>query len=153
MLYEVITLFALVGVPYTFKFLWAPLMDRLPLPGLTTLLGRRRGWGIATQIALMAAVFALGGVDPAVNPGLTALLALGVAFCSASQDIVVDAYRVDILEERQYGAGAAMIVLGYRLGMLASGAGALYLAEWFGWHATYSAMALLVTVGIATLLP
>lgn len=146
-----IGLFALVGLPYTLKFLWAPLMDRLPLP-LFGRLGRRRGWGIATQLALMGAVLGLGATDPAANPWLTAALAMGVAFCSASQDIVVDAYRVDILEERSYGAGAATIVLGYRMGMLVSGAGALYLADWFGWQAAYTAMAGLVAVGIATLL-
>lgn len=147
-----IGLFALVGTPYTFKFIWAPLVDRMPLPFLTRRLGRRRGWAIATQLALMAAIVGLGQTNPAADPGLTAMLALAVAFCSASQDIVIDAYRVDILEERQYGAGAAMIVLGYRLGMLASGAGALYLAAWFGWSAAYVAMAVLVTVGSVTIL-
>ncbi len=147
-----IGLFALVGTPYTFKFLWAPLIDRLPIPFLTRGLGRRRGWAITTQLALMAATFGLGSTNPSVEPGLTAVFVLLVAFCSASQDIVIDAYRVEILEERQYGAGAAMIVLGYRLGMLTSGAGALYLASFFGWFATYSVMAMLVSVGIATIL-
>lgn len=147
-----IGLFALVGVPYTFKFLWAPLVDRVPVPWLTRRLGRRRGWAVAAQLALMAAVFALGTVNPAEEPVLTALLALAVAFCSASQDIVIDAYRVEILEERQFGAGAAMIVLGYRLGMLVSGAGALYLAAYAGWHTAYAVMAALVMVGIVTVL-
>jgi PAT family beta-lactamase induction signal transducer AmpG len=147
-----IGLFALVGTPYTFKFLWAPLVDRLPIPFLTGWLGRRRGWAITTQLALMVTIFGLGSTDPAVDPGITAVLVLLVAFCSASQDIVVDAYRVEILEERQYGAGAAMIVLGYRIGMLVSGAGALYLAACFGWFATYGVMAALISVGIATIL-
>jgi PAT family beta-lactamase induction signal transducer AmpG len=147
-----IGLFALVGLPYTVKFLWAPAIDRLRLPLLTRWLGRRRGWAILSQIALMAALFGLGATRPAEAPVMTALLALTVAFLSASQDVVIDAYRVEILEERQYGAGAAVIVLGYRIGMVASGAGALYLATAFGWPATYLVMAALVTVGIATIL-
>ncbi len=147
-----IGLFALAGTPYTFKFLWAPLVDRLHIPLLTSWLGRRRGWAIATQLALMPAVLGLGAADPSRNPGITSLLALLVAFCSASQDIVIDAYRVEILEERQYGAGAAAVVFGYRLGMLASGAGALYLASRMSWFHVYAIMAGLVTVGMATIL-
>ena len=147
-----IGLFALMGAPYTFKFLWAPLVDRMPIPYLTRRLGRRRGWAIVTQLALMAAIAGLGATNPAAHAGLTAVSVLMVAFWSASQDIVIDAYRVEILEERQYGAGAAMIVLGYRIGMLLSGAGALYLATYVGWLATYALMAVLMTVGIATIL-
>ncbi|MBW1739929.1 MAG: AmpG family muropeptide MFS transporter [Deltaproteobacteria bacterium] len=147
-----IGLFALMGAPYTFKFLWAPLVDRMPVPYLTRRLGRRRGWAIVTQLALMATIAGLGATNPVAHPGLTALFALGVAFWSASQDIVIDAYRVEILEERQYGAGAAMIVLGYRIGMLVSGAGALYLATYVSWFATYGLMAAFMTIGIATVL-
>jgi MFS transporter, PAT family, beta-lactamase induction signal transducer AmpG len=147
-----IGLFALVGAPYTFKFLWAPLVDRMPIPLLTRRLGRRRGRAITTQLALLGSIFALGATDPLQAPGLTAALALLVAFCSASQDIVIDAYRVEALEERQYGAGAAMIVLGYRIGMLVSGAGALYLASYAGWQYAYAVMALLMSVGIVTIL-
>ncbi|MEO5335471.1 MAG: AmpG family muropeptide MFS transporter [Magnetospirillum sp. WYHS-4] len=145
-------LFALVGLPYTFKFLWAPIMDRAGLPILTPLFGRRRGWMLATQGALIAALLALGGVDPAGHPWETAALALLVAFCSASQDIVVDAYRVEILDEAQYGAGAAAVQFGYRLAMLASGAGALWLADAVPWPTVYAAMAALVGVGVATVL-
>jgi len=147
-----IGLFALVGAPYTFKFLWSPLVDRLTLPYFTKRFGQRRGWAILTQLALMAAIFGLGSVAPSASPVLTAFLALLVVFCSASQDIVIDAYRVEILAERQYGAGAAMIVLGYRIGMLVSGAGALYLSSFFGWHVTYAVMAGLMIVGIGTIL-
>jgi PAT family beta-lactamase induction signal transducer AmpG len=147
-----IGLFALMGTPYTFKFLWAPLVDRMPLPYLTRRLGRRRGWAIVTQLALMATIAGLGATNPAAHPGLTAVFALMVAFWSASQDIVIDAYRVEVLEERQYGAGAAMIVLGYRIGMLVSGAGALYLATYVGWFATYGLMTALMIVGIVTVL-
>ena len=147
-----IGLFALVGVPYSFKFLWAPFMDRLTLPWLTQRFGRRRGWALATQALLMVSVLGLGQCDPLANPELLAVWALVVTFASASQDIVIDAYRVEILEERQYGAGAATYVGGYRLGMLVAGAGALYLAEAIPWSAVYAVMAALVLVGIGTVL-
>ncbi len=147
-----IGLFALAGTPYTFKFLWAPLIDRLPFPLLSRSLGQRRGWLIATQAALLGSIFGLGTVHPLIEPGRAAVFALLVAFCSASQDIVIDAYRVEILPERQYGAGAAMIVLGYRLGMLVSGAGALYLSSFLGWFVTYAIMAGLTVIGMITVL-
>jgi MFS transporter, PAT family, beta-lactamase induction signal transducer AmpG len=147
-----IGLFALAGVPYTFKFLWAPLLDRLSIPWLTHIFGRRRSWILLTQFALGFSILALGFSNPADNPLQMGLFALLTAFFSASQDIVIDAYRVEILEERQYGAGAAMVVLGYRLGMLISGAGALYLATYLGWFYTYAIMAATMAVGIITIL-
>ena len=147
-----IGLFALMGAPYAFKFVWAPLVDKLPVPFLTRRLGRRRGWAVFTQLALMVTITALGATDPLAHAGLTALFAFAVAFWSASQDIVIDAYRVEILEERQYGAGAATIVLGYRIGMLVSGAGALYLATYVGWFAAYGVMTLFMIVGIVAIL-
>ena len=147
-----IGLFALMGTPYTFKFIWSPLVDRMPIPYLTRRLGRRRGWAIVTQLALMATIAGLGATNPVTRPGLTAVFAIVVAFWSATQDIVIDAYRVEILEERQFGAGAATIVLGYRVGMLVSGAGALYLATYVGWFATYVTMSAFMTVGIVAVL-
>ncbi|MEW5729173.1 MAG: AmpG family muropeptide MFS transporter [Pseudomonadota bacterium] len=150
---KAIGLFALVGTPYAFKFAWAPLIDHLRLPLLTRVFGRRRGWMLATQAVLIAALLMLGATDPAAAPGLTALLAVVVAFCSASQDIVIDAYRVEILEQEQYGAGAAAVQFGYRLAMLTSGAGALFIAQYSGsWFVTYAAMAALVGVGMVTVL-
>lgn len=152
---ESIGLLLLVGTPYTIKFLWSPVIDRLPLPPLSRLMGRRRGWLIAIQALLMAAIAGLGaagGWGPAPHLGLVAVLALVVAFLSASQDIVIDAFRIESLEERDLGAGAAMYVYGYRLGLLASGAGALYLADTVGWFASYAVMACLVIVGIVTVL-
>jgi MFS transporter, PAT family, beta-lactamase induction signal transducer AmpG len=158
----VIGLFALVGLPYVLKFLWAPVIDAVPVPVLTRLLGRRRGWLIATQLALLASVVALGGNDPLANPFATALLALVVAFCSASQDVVVDAFRVESLEKSQFAAGMANYVAGYRVALLVSTAGAFELASLLqhgglagrlGWAATYAAMAALVLAGsIAVLL-
>ncbi|MDE0943609.1 MAG: AmpG family muropeptide MFS transporter [Alphaproteobacteria bacterium] len=147
-----IGLFALVGMPYSLKFIWAPLIDRLHLPFLTPWLGRRRSWAILTQLALMIGIVGLGSNDPANGAWSMAAWALFVTFSSASQDVVIDAYRVEILEERQYGAGAAMIVAGYRIGMLASGAGALFLAEAFSWYWVYVAMAALMGVGMLTIL-
>lgn len=147
-----IGLFALVGTPYTLKFLWAPLVDHLRVPFLTARLGPRRSWAILTQVALMAALVGLGSTDPLEDLRLTAILALVVTFCSASQDIVIDAYRVEILEERQYAAGAAVLVFGYRVAMLVSGAGALYLAAASDWFAAYGVMAALMLVGMITVL-
>jgi len=147
-----IGLFSLVRTPYTFKFLWAPLIDRLAPPLLGRLLGRRRGWALLTQAALMASIFAMAGTSPAADPAMTALFALFVAFCSASQDIVIDAYRVEILEDDEQGAGAGMIVLGYRVGMLTAGAGALWLASAFTWHQVYVIMGALVAVGMVTII-
>ncbi|MCR9258033.1 MAG: AmpG family muropeptide MFS transporter [Alphaproteobacteria bacterium] len=148
-----IGLFSLVGQPYVLKFLWAPAVDRLPLPVLTRLFGRRKAWMLLTQSATAAAILWLGVIDPVADPWLTALAAFIVATASATQDIVLDAYRVESLEERQLGAGAAIFVFGYRIGMLAAGAGALYAAEFSGWEGAYTVMAGLMAIGIlATLI-
>lgn len=147
-----IGLFALAGLPYTWKFLWSPVIDRLPLPPFTTLLGRRRGWLLFVQILLALAILALGASDPREHLGWMAAFAVLVAFLSASQDIVVDAYRVELLDEREQGAGAAVVVVGYRVAMLAAGAGALLVAEYAGWFWAYASMAALLGVGMATVL-
>lgn len=142
-----IGLFASVGTPYALKFLWSPLMDSLPFPLLSRLLGRRRGWIMAAQIALCMALVLLALTHPADHTLATAVLAVTVAFLSASQDIVIDAYRVETLSESEQGEGAAMIQLGYRLGMIASSAGALYLATSIGWPETYIFMAGVMAIG------
>jgi MFS transporter, PAT family, beta-lactamase induction signal transducer AmpG len=156
-----IGLFALVGTPYTVKFLWAPLTDALDVPVLSRLLGRRRGWLVFTQILLMAAIVLLGSTNPAAAPGLVALGALLVATASATQDIVVDAFRVESLPENEQAAGMASYVAAYRIGMLISTAGALFLVsaiEAYGfdkqaaWRWGYVAMAALVLIGTATAL-
>lgn len=140
-----IGMFALVGQPYTYKFLWAPLMDRFTIP----LLGRRRGWLVVTQLGLLATIAWMGTLAPERSPWLLASLALAVAFLSASQDIVFDAYRTDVLGAEERGAGAAVSVLGYRIAMLASGGLALILADdWLGWTGTYWLMAALMLVGV-----
>ena len=143
--------FALVAIPYSFKFVWSPLIDRLPPP---LRLGRRRGWGITIQLLLIAAVLALGLCDPRGNLVVMAAVALVVAFLSASQDIVIDAYRVEILNAEEQGPGAALIQAGYRIAMLVAGAGALLIADHWdgdgrGWFAAYATMAALLTVGLA----
>jgi PAT family beta-lactamase induction signal transducer AmpG len=145
-----IGLFSLVGVSYSVKFLWSPLIDRLPVPILTARLGRRRGWALLIQPALAFAILALGFTDPSSDPAATALAAVVVAFLSASQDIVIDAYRIELLRPEEQGAGAAATQWGYRFGMLASSAGALYAASFGGWHFAYAAMAGLMFVGMAT---
>ncbi|HXP30257.1 MAG TPA: MFS transporter [Stellaceae bacterium] len=145
-----IGLFTLVGLPYSFKFLWSPIMDRLPLPGVTTRLGRRRGWLLLVQALLGVAILALGLSDPRAAPAMTALAAFAVAFLSASQDIVIDAYRIELLLPQEQGAGAAATQWGYRFGLIAASAGALVAAEAHGWHFAYALMALLMSVGMAT---
>lgn len=141
-----------VTLPYTLKFIWSPIIDRLRLPLFTSLFGRRRGWVLVTQFTLIGAIIALGSTDPLMSPTLLAAFAVLVAFSSASQDVVIDAYRVELLEERLLGAGAASVVFGYRVGMLASGAGALYLADQIDWSLVYAVLACLVIVGIVTIL-
>jgi PAT family beta-lactamase induction signal transducer AmpG len=147
-----IGLFALVGLSYSYKFLWAPVIDRIPIPLLTPLLGRRRSWGLVIQALLMAAIFLLGRSNPQSDLAALALFAVVVAFLSASQDIVIDAYRIELLTPEEQGAGAAATQWGYRLGMLASGAGAFYLAAFGDWALAYTVMALLMAVGMATIL-
>ena len=141
--------FALVGTPYAFKFLWSPLIDRLPPP---LPLGRRRGWGITIQIVLIVAILGLGSCNPRHNLPLMGALSLLVAFLSASQDIVIDAWRVEVLEMDLQGPGAGMIQTGYRIAMLVSGAGSLVIAARAGWFAAYATMAALLGVGILVFL-
>jgi len=132
-----IGIFTLVGIPYTWKFLWAPFMDRYVPP----FLGRRRGWIVVMQLMLMLAIAVMGSLNPAAAPWALAGLAIIAAFASSSQDIVIDAYRTELLKPVERGMGAAASVLGYRLAMLTSGALALIMADQIGWNATYYLMA------------
>ena len=134
---EAIGVFASVALPYTFKFIWAPLIDGFSVP----FLGKRRGWMLVTHVAIMAAMLLMGMVDPAGAPGLLWAAAFFLAFASASHDIVKDAYRVEALPPEEQGAGSAAFVFGYRMAMLVSGAGALYLSDMVGWSFTYVTMA------------
>jgi MFS transporter, PAT family, beta-lactamase induction signal transducer AmpG len=145
-----IGLFGLVRASYSLKFLWSPVIDRTPIPVLTRRLGRRRSWALTIQFLLALAIIGLGMTDPKSAPAITALAAVIVAFLSASQDIVIDAYRIELLRPEEQGAGAAATQWGYRFGMLASGAGALYAASLGGWRVAYSVMAGLMLVGMIT---
>ncbi len=157
---ETIGLFALVGTPYTLKFLWAPLVDALHVPILTRHLGRRRGWLVCAQLLLIASILLLALTDPARSPFYVALGALLVATTSATQDIVVDAFRVESLSESEQAAGMASYVAAYRIGMLVSTAGALFLVSAFenglprssAWMWSYVVMAAMVLIGTITAL-
>ena len=156
-----IGLFAAVGIPYSIKFLWAPLADALDIPVLSPLLGRRRGWLLFTQIWLIVAIVLLGLCDPTISLLVVAIGALFVATASATQDIVIDAFRVESLEESEQAAGLASYIAAYRIGALVSGAGALLLvsglrglefSERTAWAACYGFMAVLILIGIAATL-
>jgi PAT family beta-lactamase induction signal transducer AmpG len=139
-----IGVFTLVGLPYTLKFLWAPLMDRFMPPWL----GRRRGWMVLTQFSLIAGVLVMALIDPSQWPWLLGIVALSVAFISASQDIVFDAYRTETLRPQERGLGAAVWVNGYRFALLVAGSLTLVLADRVGWPATYICMAITMLVGL-----
>jgi len=146
-------LFASTALPYNVKFLWAPLVDRFRLPFLADWLGLRRAWMVLSQVGLVGAIVALSKVDVGAEPLLTAQLAILVAVFSATQDIVIDAFRIEILKDEEQGAGAAMAVFGYRISMLVASAGALYLVAAFGsWSTAYLIMALFMSVGLVTTL-
>ena len=126
-----IGLFALTQIPWSLKFLWAPLLDNYNVPYLHKFLGQRKSWLLLIQLNLMLFIIFLGYSDPVNNLQTTAIFALLVSFFSASQDIVVDAYRIEILDDDSQGAGAAMTQFGYRIGGLMAGAGSLYLTLYF----------------------
>ncbi|PLY14865.1 MAG: AmpG family muropeptide MFS transporter [Sedimenticola sp.] len=145
---SVIGLFAFVGLPYTLKFLWAPLLDRYT----PSLLGRRRGWLLLAQLSLVAAIVLLAFAQPAISPLSVAIAALLVTFFSASQDIVVDAYRRESLRDEEQGLGASFYVNGYRLGMLLASGGGLIMADFMTFQSVYLIMAGIMSVGVLTTL-
>jgi PAT family beta-lactamase induction signal transducer AmpG len=156
-----IGLLTLAGLPYTIKFLWAPVVDALHVPWLTRRLGHRRGWLAASQLLLMAAIVFLGTRDPLATPWMIGLGALLVAFASATQDIVIDAYRVESLPTDEQAAGMAGYVAAYRIGMLVSGAGVIGLTAWLEaqglgkevvWPLAYTVAAAMVVIGLAAVL-
>jgi PAT family beta-lactamase induction signal transducer AmpG len=136
--------FALVGFPYTWKFLWSPIMDRYTLP----FLGRRRGWMLVTQLALLVSIGAMGFIKPELSIWTVAYLAAGVAFFSASQDIVLDAYRRELLPDIELGIGNAIHVQAYRLAGLVPGSLALILADFLPWHVVFAVVACFMGVGL-----
>ena len=147
-----VSTFAWLGFAYSFKFIWAPIVDTLRLPVLTHLLGRRRAWMLFDQLLIGASLFILSGIDPAQNIEAFALVAAAVALSSATQDIVIDAYRIESAESRMQGVLAASYQYGYRVAMLVGGAAAMAIAQFSPWSTAYLAMAGCTIVGIATTL-
>ncbi len=144
--------FSWVGITYSIKVFWAPVVDRLPLPVLTMLMGKRRSWMLLAQIIIIAGLLGMAFSDTATQLQQIALFALLVAFGSATQDIVIDAYRIEAVDKFYQGAMAATYVLGYRLALLAAGAGSFYIAEAYSWQTAYCFMAVLMSIGIITTL-
>jgi PAT family beta-lactamase induction signal transducer AmpG len=147
-----ISTFAWLGFAYSLKFAWAPFVDSLPVPVLTRLLGRRRSWLLLAQLAIGASLLTMAMLDPSQAVGVFALVALAVAFSSATQDIVIDAYRIECAEDQLQGVLAASYQYGYRLALLVAGAGALYIAQYGSWSIAYTIMAACMLVGVLTTL-
>ena len=143
-----IGLFALIGIPYSLKFLWAPIFDRF----IISRLGRRRGWLLIIQVFLIISIFALGQSNPEINLFNVAILSLILTFFSASQDILIDAFRRESLMENEQTIGASAYVLGYRIGALAAGAGGLILADLYSYSFVYTLMSLIMLLGVVTTL-
>ena len=149
--YAAIGLFSLVKTPYSFKWAWSPLIDRIRLP-LFCRLGRRRGWALFTQIILMLSIFCMSTVNPSASPLTMAFFAVLVTIASASQDIVLDAYRIESFSSKEQGAGVAIFVLGYRFGLIFSGAGAIWMASVMSWNNVYIIMSLGALIGMIAIL-
>jgi len=160
-----VTFFSWAALGYSFKFVWAPLIDQLPLPGLTRVLGRRRAWMLVAQLSIIGAILLMASINPQTgSSGLTmmALAAILLGFSSATQDVVIDAYRIESADIELQALMSATYIVGYRTAMLVAGAGSLFLATWFGstseayvyqaWQYTYGVMATFMLVGILTTL-
>ncbi len=141
-----------VGMAHSIKVLWAPIVDRVPLPVLSRLLGRRRAWVLAAQVTVAVSLAGMALLDPTAQLGLVAACAVAAAFGSATQDIAIDAYRVEAAERERQGAMAATYVFGYRIAILVAGAGALHIAAFGGWGLAYTGMAVLMGIGMVTIL-
>ena len=148
----VIGFFSWVGVIYSVKVFWAPVIDRLPIPLLTRLLGKRRSWMLLAQVGIAVGLSGMASLDIHTQLQWCASFAVWVAFCSATQDVVIDAFRIENADTRYQGAMSAAYVLGYRIALLTAGAGALYIAEYTNWNSAYYAMAAAMMVGITTTL-
>ena len=147
-----IGLFALAGTPYALKFLWSPLVDTIKIPFLNNLLGKRRSWLLLTQIILFIFFFIISNINPLEDLYMLALMVCSAAFISATQDIALDAYRIELHSEKELAAGIATYVLGYRIALIVGGAGALYLAEFMSWNLAFIIMSLCFLVGPIILL-
>jgi PAT family beta-lactamase induction signal transducer AmpG len=157
-----VTYFSWAALGYSFKFIWAPIVDKLPLPILSRMLGRRRGWLLLAQCFVISSIVFMASVNPIQGLTAMALGAVALGFSSATQDIVIDAYRIECAAAEDQALLSSSYIAGYRIGMIASGAGALYLADFFGssietyayiaWQKTYWVMALVMGVGVLTTL-
>ena len=147
-----ISAFAWIGFAYALKFLWSPLVDRLHLPILTTALGRRRSWLLLSQVLIAVALVVLSNIDPSQAITAFALVALAVAISSATQDMAIDAYRIECAPDEMQGLLAASYQYGYRVAMIVGGAGALYVADFMSWTIAYQAMAVCMGIGMLTTL-
>jgi PAT family beta-lactamase induction signal transducer AmpG len=144
--------FSWVGLTYSIKIFWAPVVDRVPLPFVNRWLGRRRSWMLFGQLGIAVGLVGLAMHSPEQSLVMTALFALLVAFSSATQDIAIDAFRIEAVSKEFQGAMSAMYIAGYRFGWLVSGAGALYIADLVSWQISYLSMAVLISVGIITVI-
>src|SRR5690554_3525643 len=149
---QTISIFALATLSYALKFIWAPVVDRVRLPVLHRLLGVRRSWMLAMQVLIVIGLWFIAGSDPELHLWRVAILATLVGFAGATQDIAIDAWRIEAVDESRYGAMAAAYQWGYRVAMIAAGAIPLFLAEAFSWNLSYTVMAALMAVGIAGVL-
>ncbi len=147
-----ISTFAWVGFAYAFKFLWSPLVDRLTLPVLSRVFGRRRAWMLFAQIAIGVGLIVMASMDPAAAIGGFAAIAVAVAISSATQDMAIDAYRIECAEQEMQAVLAAAYQYGYRISIIVGGAIALYIAQWGSWELAYQCMAGCMLIGIATTL-
>ena len=144
--------FSWLGITYSIKVFWAPVVDRLKLPVLDRLFGKRRSWILLAQAGIATGLYLMSQTNALAAPETLALFGLLVAFSSATQDVAIDAYRIEIAQERLQAALAATYIFGYRLALLVAGAGALYVAEFWSWEVSYKVMAALVGVGALTVL-
>ncbi|HYG25361.1 MAG TPA: MFS transporter [Caulobacteraceae bacterium] len=149
---EVIGFFSLATLAYSLKFIWAPLVDRTTIPGLSRLLGHRRSWMLTMQALVIVGLWLIAGTDPAADLPRMAILAVLVGFTAATQDIVIDAWRIEAVDESRQGAMAAAYQWGYRIAMIVAGAVPLILADQYGWNLSYAVMAGLMGVGVAGVL-
>ncbi|MGZ4956209.1 MAG: AmpG family muropeptide MFS transporter [Methylobacter sp.] len=149
---SVIGFFSWIGVTYSIKVFWAPVVDRLSLPFLTKFLGKRRSWMLLAQLGIVVGLVGMGSSDSHSQLQQIALFAVWVAFCSATQDVVIDAYRIESVNPEYQGAMAATYVLGYRIALLVAGAGAFYIADYASWKVAYFVMASAMSVGLVTTL-
>jgi len=144
--------FSWIGITYSIKVIWAPVIDRIPFPFVTRLLGKRRSWMLVAQIGVALGLLGMSSINPAEDLQAIALFGLLVAFSSATQDVALDAYRIEAMDKEYQGAMSAMYIFGYRTALLVAGAGAFYIVDYSNWSVAYTVMALLMSIGMITVI-